>query len=241
MPNTRRRLIAFATISLLALAVAGCESTRVTGSVHPDTYRERHPIVVGESLATLDLLPGAGQGGLSNRQEQDIAGFAREWRQNGRGMVIIQVPQGGSNDAASSQSVRAIRSVLMRNGVPARTITHGAYTARGPGHLAPVRLAYPRVSARTAQPCGQWPTDTGYGSDVLGSMSNKDYWNFGCATQHNLAMQVADPEDIIRPRAEDPSYAPRRADVLTKYRQGQGTASEAANAEPASTTESRSE
>jgi pilus assembly protein CpaD len=223
-------------ISVLALSAAGCQSTQVTGSV-PDTYRERHPVIVGENLATLDLLPGAGQGGLNDRQEKDVAGFAREWRQNGRGMLIIQVPEGGSTDAPSSQSVRAIRSALIQNGVPARTITHGAYPARGPGHLAPVRLAYPMLKARTPEPCGQWPKDTGYGSDLAGAMSNKDYWNFGCATQHNLAQQVADPEDLIRPRAEDPSYAPRRADVLTKYRQGQSTATQGGETEAGATTE----
>ncbi len=219
MLNISRGLKACVTVGLLSVMVAGCESARVTGSINPSDYQQRHPIVVSEKMATLDLLPGAGEGGLNGRQRRDIEAFAREWRQDGRGMVIVQVPQGGSTDASSSQSVRAIRSALIENGIPVRAITHGAYQAYGPSHLAPVRVAYPTLKAHTASKCGQWPTDLGYGSDVIGSMSNKPYYNFGCATQHNLAAQVADPEDFIRPQGEEPTYAPRKAVVLENYRQ----------------------
>ena len=43
----------------------------------------------------------------------------------------------------------------------------------------------------------------------------------GCATQHNLAASVANPEDLVQPRAEQPSYAARRRTVMEKYRAGQ--------------------
>lgn len=82
------------------------------------------------------------------------------------------------------------------------------------------------------------------GQDNLGNRQNfedaQNYStrNFGCASQHNLAATVANPEDLVQPRAEQPGYAARRKTVLEKYRQGQDpstnypTATKASNVGP---------
>ena len=48
----------------------------------------------------------------------------------------------------------------------------------------------------------------------------KPYWNLGCATQANLAAAVANPEDLVQPRAETPPLAARRQKVIDQYRKG---------------------
>ena len=43
---------------------------------------------------------------------------------------------------------------------------------------------------------------------------------------------VANPADLVQPRAETPIYAPRRTAVMEKYRLGQPTATTEVNATP---------
>ena len=50
---------------------------------------------------------------------------------------------------------------------------------------------------------------------------NREYWNFGCASQRNLAAMVENPADLVQPRGEVAVYAARRSTVLDKYRKGE--------------------
>src|SRR6185437_9088087 len=114
-------------------------------------------------------------------------------------------------------------------GVPARSIAVRNYRVSS-RVLATVRITYPRIAAQ-AGPCGIWPKD-------IGPSLNRDYfenqpnWNYGCATQRNLAAMVANPADLVQPRAETPIYAPRRTAVMEKYRLGQPTSTTEVNATP---------
>lgn len=209
----------------LVLTAAGCAAPKddITGSL-PDDYRLRHPIQVTRGMATMDLIPGGGPGGLTDRQVGDIQAFAADWRKRGRGNLIIQVPTGSSreNDRASAYAEKEARRIFTVMGVPRRAVATERYPADGPGHLAPLRLEFAVLEARLPHDCGQWPDDAGF-SDPGESNRNRQYWNLGCAYQQNLAAQVEDPEDFIRPRAEDPAYATRRATVIDKYGKGQPT------------------
>lgn len=212
-------------LAAAALALAGCKDERAmtTGSIGNATYTERHPITVGSGLAYLDLLPGGGPHGVTARQAADIQAFAADWRKNGRGPMVIQVPQQGQPMFA----VSAVRAELQAAGVPAHQISEQRY-AGSPAALNPVRLAFPKLEARVPHECGYWPKDVAGGANAFESNKNQDYWNFGCAYQQNLAAMVADPEDLIRPRAETPARAGRRDTVLDKYRKGENTVSQGA-------------
>lgn len=74
--------------------------------------------------------------------------------------------------------------------------------------------------AYVASQCGQWPHDVGP-ADAAMSNLNKPYWNFGCATQQNLAAMVARPSDLLTPRAEGQLDAARRQTTIGKYRRGE--------------------
>ena len=54
----------------------------------------------------------------------------------------------------------------------------------------------------------------------------REHWNHGCASQRNLAAQVANPADLVQPRAETPQLASRRTTVTEKYRKGETTATQ---------------
>jgi pilus assembly protein CpaD len=208
-------------------ALAGACQTDQTASLQPFvpiSVTEQHPIQVREGFASLDLLPGGGPGGLTDHEAADVRAFAADWRSEGRGPVVIKVPRGGASDITSRYGLGAIRAELAAGGVPPRAIRQVSYPASGPGHLAPVRLAYARLEAGLPHPCGQWPTADGRAVGDASDTENRPYWNFGCDQQQNLAAQIADPEDLIHPRAEEAAYAPRRQTVLDKYAQGQSTA-----------------
>jgi type IV pilus biogenesis protein CpaD/CtpE len=73
--------------------------------------------------------------------------------------------------------------------------------------------------AYVASQCGLWPNDLGAapGSD---SHLNRPHWNHGCASQHNLAAIVANPNDLLGPRQETEIDAARRQTVISRHRQG---------------------
>jgi type IV pilus biogenesis protein CpaD/CtpE len=85
------------------------------------------------------------------------------------------------------------------------------------------RLRHPIVvgpqGAYVASQCGQWPEDLGVAPGNSSAL-NRPNWNHGCATQHNLAAIVANPNDLLHPRAEGQSDAARRQTVIARYRRG---------------------
>lgn len=221
----RARTLSLSLLAVLTLSAAGCASKNedITASI-PDDYRIRHPINVTRGLASIDLLPGGGPNGLTDRQVADIQSFGIDWQKRGRGKIAILVPKGADpvTQKQSAYAAREIRRIFTINGIPSSAVSTLSYAAEGPSHLAPVRLEFPVLEAKLPHPCGQWPKDVAYG-DPEESNRNRSDWNYGCAYQQNFAAQVEDPEDLIRPRAESSASATRRSTVIGKYGRGEST------------------
>jgi pilus assembly protein CpaD len=216
-------------VAALALAGAGCTFTakqEVNSPIAAD-YRLRHPIAVREADRTMEVFVGMRRGELTPVQRAEVASFAQGWPRDATGGIIIDVPKGTPNARAAAQVQHEVRSILAAAGVPPGAIAVRAYQPTDPAMLATIRLNYPRMAAQ-AGPCGLWPDDLGPTADPAHN-HNRPYWNFGCASQRNLAAMVDDPTDLVQPRAESPAYAARRSYMLDMYRRGQSTASTAAN------------
>lgn len=221
------RTAAFLPLALAGLLAGACtpqladrDITGTTGPLSSD-YRANHPIRIVEGDRSIDLFVGAGRGGLTPEQRAQVAAFAGAWRRESSGILTIDVPSGTPNELAARSTAREIQSVLAAYGVPARAIDlRASRLAYAPaGDLPPIRLGYARVEARTS-PCGLWPDDLGP-TAARTTFENRPYYNFGCATQQNLAAMVAEPEDLVQPRPETPPMAARRQVVLDKYRKGE--------------------
>lgn len=200
----------------LLAALAGCNSVKrpeIVGSV-PVDYRETHPIAIEEMLATMDIPVGLDTGRLSAPVRSNIAGFAQKFRASGSAAIAVVSPSGSPNERVARGIALQIEDVLVAAGVPARAIEHRVYRAGPEEPGAPIRIAYNRVAAH-AEPCGPWPDQAGITTE------NRNYHAFGCATQGNLAAIVANPLDLLYPRATTPPDATRRAVVLDKYEQGE--------------------
>lgn len=209
---------------LLATALGGCFGSRdrdVTASI-PNDYRLRHPIAIQEGDQTTELFIGTNRGGLTPNQRAQVTSFARTWSREATGGVVIELPAGTPNERAAADALPEVQAILQAGGLPPNAIYVQPYHPNGPNKIATMRLRYPRMVAE-AGPCGLWPDDIGPNYANPGYMNNRQYHNFGCATQRNLAAMVEDPHDLVQPRGETPVPTWRRTVVLDKYRKGEST------------------
>jgi pilus assembly protein CpaD len=210
-----------------AAMLAGCMTDKGAIPEAPRDLRQRHPIAIREGVHTVELFIGSKRGELTLDQRADVISFAQTWHRDAAGGIRIDLPAGTSNQVAAASALQEVRALLAGMGVPPQEIAVRPYRPEDPRTLATMRLNYPRMVA-SAGPCGMWPHDLGPNSDREHS-ENIQYWNFGCTSQHNLAVQVENPADLVQPRAESAAYTPRRTTVLEKYRAGVGTGTIYAN------------
>jgi pilus assembly protein CpaD len=225
------RLSAFAGLSLM-LGACNTSGEVVTTASVPDDYRQRHPIAIQEANQSIVIFIGHARGGLSASQRADVIGLAQTWHREGTGAIVADVPVDTPNAVAAADAFHEVRSLLTASGVPSHGITVHRYHPADPRELATIRLNYPKISA-VAGPCGLWPADLGPSIMDPSYNENKDYYNFGCATQRNLAAMVDNPADLVQPRSETPVYTERRAEGFDKYRKGTPTATSYPDSEKA--------
>jgi pilus assembly protein CpaD len=211
-----------------ALVVCGCNTDQQIAGVPeaPADYRMRHPITLTEGDRTLQVFIGSNRGTLTPSQRAEVLAFAQSWKHDATGGIIVDLPSGSSNEHSSADALHEIQSIMAATGVPPQGVMVRSYAAGG-GAVAAIRITYPRIAAQ-AGPCGVWPEDIGPSMN-RDYFENQQYWNFGCATQRNLAAMVDNPADLVQPRAETPAYAMRRTTVMEKYREGTSTATQYTN------------
>lgn len=204
----------------IAVALSACKTVNeeVTASV-PEDYRQRHPIAIEEANRSIVVFVGHGRGGLSAAQRADVIGLAQIWLREGTGAISADVPVDTANARMAADAFREIQATLAAAGVPPRGIVVRRYHPEDPRQMATIRLNYPRISA-VAGPCGLWPEDLGPSIKNKSYYENKSYYNFGCASQRNLASMVDNPSDLVQPRPETPAYTARRTASFEKYRKG---------------------
>ncbi|MDP1866624.1 MAG: CpaD family pilus assembly protein [Bradyrhizobium sp.] len=220
--RTLRLLGALAGVSVALGACTYTGAEVVTASV-PDDYRLRHPIAVQEADTSIVVFVGQGRGGLSSSQRADVMGLARTWIREGTGAIVVDVPIDTPNARSAASSAREIQATLAAGGVPSRGIRLNRYRPDDPRTLATIRLSYLKISA-VAGPCGLWPEDLGPSVLNPGYSENRQYHNFGCANQRNLAAMIDNPADLEQPRSETAAYTARRTEAFEKYRKGNSTA-----------------
>jgi pilus assembly protein CpaD len=202
---------------LFATALTGCTTYDKTGAIlGPDDYRYRHPIVVSQQLETMDLPVGPDVPYLSARMRGNITGFAQKYATTGADTIAVVVPSHSPNQRTAARIGKQAKDALAAAGVPRRQIEMRTYPAGAEENEAPVRLAFSRVGAHV-DGCGQWPAEDG---EMWMKTENRSYYNFGCATQQNLAATTVNPLDLLYPRGMTPPDATRRATVLGAYQKG---------------------
>ena len=213
------------TVSLLALALTGCKTLDDEPGAHVSGWTiidptQRHPIMVSQQPSTLSVRVARGSRGLTPAQKGEVASFLQRYRvaDSGNSKLVIAVPSGTPNESAAVRVVGDIRTLITAYGFSEANVAIEPYHD-GRDSSAPVRLSYLRYVAEGPE-CGRWT------SNLAEDPRNLPHPNFGCATQRNLAAQIANPADLLGPRTMEPADAERRSVVLDKYRQGGITRSE---------------
>lgn len=199
----------------IALLMAACADRVVqTGSIYPYDYRDRHPIQLSDKPVHLDVFVRGAT--LDARQRDDLKTFAADYRANGKGGVAVQTPR---SEPGARHALAAIHAALDEAGVPRRALSVTSYDPSDPTLAAPIRLSFRKMQASVASRCGLWPQDLGVG-DAGFNLRNEPFWNLGCATQSNVAAQIADPVDLVRGRTPGAIDPIRRAANIEKLREG---------------------
>jgi pilus assembly protein CpaD len=219
-----RPLLLLGALIAVSLTLGACQETtkELVAASTPDDYRFRHPIAVQESNQSAVIFVGHARGGLSADQRSTVLGVAQAWRSEATGAISADVPVDTPNAAAAADAFQAARSLLVAAGVPPRAITVHHYRPDNPRLLPTIRLSYTRISA-VAGPCGLWPEDLGPSINNPDYSDNRQYHNFGCAYQRNMAAMVDNPADLVQPRSETVAYTARRTEAFEKYRKGNAT------------------
>jgi pilus assembly protein CpaD len=196
--------------SLAALLIAGsCAAPQNDGTGLVADPVANHPITVEPAYHTLKLPYSQSDAGLMPEDAAHFSVFVAEFLSSGNGAISITAPQGPSANAA----IGYFGERLAQFGVPRERILVGTRAQADDGR---VELGYVAYKAHV-EACGDWSTDWADGAD------NKPPPNFGCAVQHNIAAMVADPRDLVEPRAMDASDASRRNTVMGHYEKGEVT------------------
>jgi pilus assembly protein CpaD len=217
--SAAKALLLLATAAVLAACQHDQQITGISDPA-PADYRQRHPIAIKEGERIVEVFIGRSRGSLSPAQQADVAAFAHAWRRESTGGIIIDVPAGTANAYAATDAVSEVEAILGASGVPGEAIRTQPYQPANPRIMANLKLRYPKMTAH-AGPCGLWPEDIGPSNRKY--IENGQHWNFGCASQRNLAAMVENPADLVQPRGDTPAYAGRRSTVLDKYRKGEAT------------------
>lgn len=216
-PMTKSLMIAASVAS--ALLVQGCakhsKNNFVVGSV-TQTYKERHPIVLQEQEKTLDVPVASSSYGLPVASAGAVKGFTRQFKKSANGIISVMLPSGSKNEMAARTIGQKISNLIQDSGVPRNRISTVTYFAGDHGDYAPIRLSYGAIQARVG-PCGKWK------KDLTETRENKNFHNFGCATQQNLAAIIANPADLLGPRGTTGIDAARRGKVIEDYRAAEPT------------------
>ncbi|WP_304166117.1 CpaD family pilus assembly protein [Phenylobacterium aquaticum] len=206
-------------LTLLFAGLSACASapTEIQGRVaDPRLPTEHYQAQAVESPQELRLAVHAQ--GLSTNQANALTGFVQAWMQGEGGVITLSAPTRGGDAQAAFRTGEGARTYLIAQGVPADRIQVAGYDATGLIE-APLKIGYTRYEA-VIPACGrEW-------QNLASTKTNEVQSNFGCAVTANMAAQIANPGDLLRPRDMTPADAARRAVVLDKYRKGQVVSSE---------------
>ncbi len=201
---------------LISLALmSGCasydRSNFTVGSV-PDDYRTRHPIIVSENENVQDIVIPRHTKKLPLRGRDIARSVGYKFKASGAKSIAVLIPSGSANERAARNAASDAVAELIQTGVKRSQIVIKHYDAASHGTSATLRLAYTDLSASIDSKCGQWD------EDLMETSENKNYSNFGCATQNNLAQAIANPADLLGPRAMSEIDSTKRTAVIEDWR-----------------------
>lgn len=199
-------------LSASSLLLAACDRDHNRGpddilAVGLNNPEVRHPIRFDKRVETLDVEVPVGAEGLSPGQHIDVYRFLQRFRREANGRLVIAVPASPRDSASMAQSLQGIQRHVVDAGIDYRVTRTKSQPA---AEIPVIRVAYQRPVA-VPPACDKW------GENVGRNEARIPYPNFGCASQHNMAVMVDNARDLQRPQDEDPRSGERRNVTWSSY------------------------
>src|SRR5262245_45388170 len=109
-------------LAIAASALAGCRlgdepGAHVAGWTLVDSA-QRHPILVSQQPATMNIRVASGSHGLSPAQAAQVSDFLARYRakDSGNSKLVIGVPTGSPNEGAAMRAVAHLRQLISEYG-----------------------------------------------------------------------------------------------------------------------------
>jgi len=186
-----------------ALGLGACDLPK-----RPADYREAHSIGVQPETRTLSLVSRLETEPLSPEDQFAFDSFVRDFHMRASGPVGIQVPTNSASGVERKSRIERMQELLVNAGVDRRMIRE-LPMENEKGSAATISFATYKVSVPE---CGDWTAESGY------NWANRRSPNYGCATQRNLGLTVANPNDLKGTQTMDRYDGNRGASVIETFR-----------------------
>ncbi len=165
---------------------------------------------------------------LSGLEQDRLLTFLASVEPNTRDTIRLE---GHADERASDlynlelagRRAQAVSTFLHQHGFESVTVTTSSYGERIPAVAGTgpdawrqnrrVELVLERYLV-TLPACPDWSRETGT------DFANLPHSNFGCATESNLGLMVAEPKDLVRGRTLGPADGVHQAEGIVRYRTG---------------------
>lgn len=221
MKKFRTGLVRLGFVTAVLTLASGCRDFGLdnsTARVLSDPEKN-HAIHYSSETETLFVeLPHDGRR-LSHNQAADVRRFVERFKAESTSNINIAAPRNAGGRFAVARSMRQVEDIVSGAGIPREAIRLQDYSTRHRDFGPALRIAYNRPVALPPH-CEDFSKDMGTDRERLPSR------NFGCATQRNLALMVANARDLQHPQQESPRSSERRSVTWTQYVGGGSGSSE---------------
>jgi pilus assembly protein CpaD len=172
-------------------------------------YAEQHPVKVEVRTALLILEPGAG-GHVKAGDVPAVNEFSSDFGKRAAGGIQIQVGAASPTDPLAAGFAADVTQVLLSRGIPANAIQLTYATDPEAAKYGRAVMQFP-IYVALADECGTWKDRPEF------TPLNENTFNFGCATQRNMAAMVVNPRDLIDAEASTGRVAGRSNYIVGQY------------------------
>lgn len=207
-----RRYLAHATLlTAVAVLCAGCSSAELSSfddTFVPEMTGQNFPIQVVERPFKLTLVVPTG--GLATDQSNQVAAFADMAAKRASTPVTVAY---SARSTSARKGANQAAQILAREGVARAAILITPKDGTG----SELTLVFAAKVTQT-KPCGD------FSENLAGNQFNLSGPSFGCAYQQNAAAMIANPDDLLHPRASTPALSAAQDSFLESYYGGDWTA-----------------
>jgi len=169
---------------MLASLVA-CEAP-----IRKEDYREAFAIGVEDENVSLAIRDAIESGPLSAQTKAGFNRFVRDYHLRAKGPLGLEVPANGMSEEIRFLRITRLKEILAEAGIN-RSEINVLPTAQQIDNGAVAVISFLASAAKVPE-CGNWESDP----RGMQNWSNRRHSNYGCATQRNIGLTIANPGNL---------------------------------------------